>query len=77
MLQVLCWDTTSNGPDEAETDGHTYISAHSEELTGDNCARKDMGEGRIYIVDSEMGYLGYHDSKSYGLTWEVCSKKTT
>ena len=23
------------------------------------------------IEDSEMGYLGYHGSESYGLTWKV------
>ena len=68
MLQVLSWDTTSNGPDEDETDGRSYISALSEVLTGDNCAKKDLGEARMDIEDSEMGYLGYHDSESYGLT---------
>lgn len=23
------------------------------------------------IVKSEMGYMGFHDSESYGLTWKV------
>ena len=69
--QVFSWDTSSNGPDEDETDGRSYISALSEVLTSDGCAKKDMGEARMDIEDSEMGYLGYHDSESYGLTWKV------
>lgn len=24
------------------------------------------------IIESEMGYLGYDDSESYGITWKVC-----
>ena len=34
-------------------------------------AKKNMGEARMDIEDSEMGYLGYHGSESYGLTWKV------
>ena len=30
-----------------------------------------MREARMDIEDSEMGYLGYHGSESYGLTWKV------
>ena len=76
-LQVFSWDTSSNGPDEDETDGRSYISAVSEMLTGDGCAKKDMGEARMDIEDSEMGYLGYHGTESYGLTWKVCGNKAT
>lgn len=23
------------------------------------------------VIDSEIGYLGYHESESYGLVWKV------
>ena len=72
--QVFSWDTSTNAPDEDETDGRSYISAVSEKLDGQTClgrAKKEMGEARMDIEDSEMGYLGYHDSESYGLTWKV------
>ena len=74
--QVFSWDTSTNAPDEDETDGRSYISAVSEVITDDSqtCtgrAKKEMGEARMDIEDSEMGYLGYHGSESYGLTWKV------
>lgn len=72
--QVFSWDTDSNGPDEDETDGRSYISVISEVLTGGSCAKTEMGEARMDIEDSEMGYLGYYDTESYGLTWKVCDK---
>lgn len=31
----------------------------------------EMGEARMDIINSEMAYLGFHDSESYGLTWKV------
>ena len=73
---MFSWDTSTNAPDEDETDGRSYISAVSEVITDDSqtCigrAKKEMGEARMDIEDSEMGYLGYHDSESYGLTWKV------
>lgn len=30
-----------------------------------------MGEARMDVIDSEIGYLGYHESESYGLVWKV------
>ncbi|CAN0243860.1 unnamed protein product [Scytosiphon promiscuus] len=30
-----------------------------------------MGECRMDIIDTEIGYLGYFDSESYGMTWKV------
>lgn len=41
--------------------------------TCDGAAKKDMGECRMDITNSELGYLGYDDSESYGLSWKVCS----
>lgn len=33
--------------------------------------QEDKGEARMDIIDSEIGYLGYHESESYGLVWKV------
>ncbi|CAN0159350.1 unnamed protein product [Scytosiphon promiscuus] len=74
--KVFSWDTTTNSPDVDETNGRSYISAISEIVTDaeETCAgmaKNTMGEARMDIESSEMGYLGYWDSESYGLTWKV------
>nr|BDX99461.1 mannuronan C5-epimerase [Cladosiphon okamuranus] len=74
--KVLSWDTTTNSPDEDETDGRSYISAISEVVTDpdETCAgmaKNTMGEARMDIESSEIGYLGFQDSEAYGLTWKV------
>eukprot|EP00904_Undaria_pinnatifida_P005796 jgi/Undpi1/2346/HiC_scaffold_13.g05729.m1 len=74
--KVFSWDTSINAPDENEDDGRSYISAVSEIVTDeeedcDGRAKKTMGEARMDIEDSEMGYLGFYDGESYGLTWKV------
>lgn len=74
--QVFGWDTDLNTYDKNESDGRSYVSAVSEIVTDVNetCegrAKDSMGEARMDIVSSEMGYLGYHDSESYGMTWKV------
>ena len=47
-----------------------------EDETCDGRAKNDMGEARMDIEDSEMAYLGFHGSESYGLTWKVTAGKT-
>ncbi|CAM9369997.1 unnamed protein product, partial [Laminaria digitata] len=74
--KVFAWDTKKNAVDENEDDGRSYISAVSEMITDSKeiCngkAKSNMGEARMDIEDSEMGYLGFHDGESYGLTWKV------
>ncbi|CAN0426203.1 unnamed protein product, partial [Ectocarpus sp. 12 AP-2014] len=74
--KVFSWDTSTNSPDEDETDGRSYISAVSEIVTDEDetCegnAKNTMGEARMDIESSEIGYLGFQDSESYGLTWKV------
>ena len=72
--QVFSWDTSKNGPRTDDSKGRSYISAVSEVTTGESCsgkAKKNMGEARMDIEDSEMAYLGYHGAESYGLTWKV------
>lgn len=76
IQKVFGWDTLNNSVDANEDDGRSYISAVSEVITDANntcegAAKNDMGEARMDIVSSEMGYLGYHHSESYGMTWKV------
>ena len=33
--------------------------------------QENRGETRMDVIDSEIGYLGYHESESYGLVWKV------
>lgn len=33
--------------------------------------QNQMGEARMDIIESEIAYLGFHDSESYGLVWKV------
>eukprot|EP00904_Undaria_pinnatifida_P009115 jgi/Undpi1/5333/HiC_scaffold_2.g00614.m1 len=74
--KVFSWDTSTNAPDDDQEDGRSYVSAVSEVITDNDqtCrgrAKKNMGEARMDIEDSEMGYLGYQGSEAYGLTWKV------
>ena len=73
---MFSWDTATNAPDKDDDNGRSYISAVSEVIVDDSqsCksrAKKNMGEARMDIEDSEMGYLGYNGTESYGLTWKV------
>ena len=75
-LQVFAWDTEINAVDKNVGDGRSFISVISETITDetqacDGRAKSNMGEARMDIEDSEMGYLGFQDSESYGLTWKV------
>lgn len=75
-LQVFAWDEAANDYDTDESDGRSYISVVSEVITDssqkcDGRAKKTMGEARMDIVNSEIGYLGYYASEAYGLTWKV------
>ena len=76
---MFAWDTKNNEVDEDEDDGRSYISAVSEIITDssetcDGRAKSNMGEARMDIEDREMGYLGFYDGESYGLTWKVRSE---
>ncbi|CAN0409524.1 unnamed protein product, partial [Laminaria digitata] len=46
---------------------------------GNGAAKNDMGECRMDMVDSELGYLGYFGTEAYGITWKVrgfCTDKS-
>ncbi|CAM9698589.1 unnamed protein product, partial [Choristocarpus tenellus] len=73
---VTSWDPDVEQPQKNYDMGRSYVSCVSEK-TGydkgctDGFAKKDMGECRMDILDSEMGYMGWYGSESYGLTWKV------
>ncbi|CAN0423387.1 unnamed protein product, partial [Scytosiphon promiscuus] len=45
------------------------ITDPDEDCTGN--AKNTRGECRMDIVRTEVAYLGYYESESYGLTWKV------
>lgn len=71
---VTSWDTSIKGPTDDYKNGRSYINCVSEKAPKVSCegaAKNNMGECRMDIINSEMGYLGWADSESYGLTWKV------
>eukprot|EP00903_Cladosiphon_okamuranus_P017354 g15988.t1 len=68
---VTSWDTPNQKPQEEHEGGRSFLNCISERKIGTTCAKNDMGECRMDIINSEMGYLGYDASESYGLTWKV------
>lgn len=65
---ILSWDSAVGGPDtEYATFNRSYIQARSK-MASDGVTPL---ESRMDIRNSEIGYLGYHGSEAYGLTWKV------
>ncbi|CAM9140533.1 unnamed protein product [Laminaria digitata] len=74
--KVVSWDEGKGTVDTNHEDGRSYISAVSELIYDENqlcngTAKENRGETRMDVIDSEVGYLGYHESESYGLVWKV------
>lgn len=67
--KITSWDETKNAPDGVDSDGRSYITAKI--------------SGRMDVINSEIGYLGYVGSPrrggpfggSYGLSWKINSRK--
>eukprot|EP00752_Nemacystus_decipiens_P009556 g8536.t1 len=71
---VTSWDTPNKEPQSEHEGGRSFLNCVSEKLTGETCegaAKNEMGECRMDMINSEMGYMGFFDSESYGLTWKV------
>jgi parallel beta-helix repeat protein len=64
-VKVTSWDTTANGPDTNTADGRAFMRARSA-LLGSAPA-----QSRMDILSSDVSYLGYEHSESYGLSWKV------
>ena len=79
---VTSWDTPSKEPQEEYEGGRSYLNCVSEFESAVNCTGQplnDFGECRMDIISSEMGWMGWMDSESYGLTWKVrgfCADKS-
>ena len=66
--RITSWDDTANGPDtDPVTRGRAYIQVRSF-LDADGVTPR---ESRMDITDSEIAYLGFNRSESYGLSWKV------
>lgn len=73
---MFSWDEGAGTYDEDYDGGRSYISVISEIITDpdEDCegkAKNTMGEARMDIINSEIGYLGWEDSESYGLSMKV------
>ncbi len=65
--RITSWDEEAGGPDtEPESHGRSFIHVRSR-LGADGLP----DESRMDIHDSDLGYLGYQASESYGLVWKV------
>jgi len=72
--KVFSWNNYTQSVDENQDDGRAYISCLSEKLSEETCdgaAKKDMGECRLDVLNTELGYLGYHASESWGFSYKV------
>ena len=66
--RITSWDSAVNGPD-TETDLYrrAYVRARST-LDPDGVTAH---ESRMDVINSDIGYLGSHNTEAYGLTWKV------
>jgi parallel beta-helix repeat protein len=88
--KVTSWDAALSAPDTDlavapnGTGGRSYIATRSVLTKGRPTAAPtacDVGggsqepyEGRMDVVNSEIGYLGYDAAESYGMVWKVYYK---
>jgi mannuronan 5-epimerase len=70
--KITSWDDAVNGPDtEYNVFRRAFIRIRSKQNTNTLGAL----ESRMDIIDSDVGYLGSHNSEAYGLTWKVLEDK--
>jgi parallel beta-helix repeat protein len=88
--KVTSWNSARNGPDTDVavaadgTGGRSYIATRSVLTKGRATAAptacgvaggsQEPYEGRMDVVNTEIGYLGYNASESYGMVWKVYYK---
>lgn len=70
--KITSWDDVVEGPDTDCAFSRAFIRARSKWDTNSLVAL----ESRMDIIDSEVGYLGCHESEAYGLTWKVSGSPT-
>lgn len=74
--KVTSWDISKGDVDIDLSDGRAYLSAISEVLIDESetcvgVAKSDMGEARMDIEETEVAYLGYKASESWGVSWKI------
>ncbi|CAM9946003.1 unnamed protein product [Ascophyllum nodosum] len=72
--EVTSWDTSNKRPKESYGSGRSFICCLSEKAGDETCkgaSDEYYGECRMDIINSKIGYLGFDNSESYGLTWKV------
>lgn len=82
--KVTSWDLSMDDVDTNWADGRSYLSAISEVVldpseTCEGVAKNEMGEARMDVEWSEIAYLGYENSESWGLSWKlrgICEDKS-
>lgn len=72
-VKITSWDDNVGGPDtEYATYKRAYIHVRSY-LDADGVTPR---ESRMDIRNSDLGYLGYSGSETYGLSWKVLGKES-
>ncbi len=66
-VKITSWDSASAGPDMNPLDGRAFMRVVS---NFDDDGVTPL-ESRMSFTDSDVGYLGFYDSESYGLSWKV------
>src|SRR6185369_9793680 len=67
--RVISWDTHAQRPDTDPDNGRAFIRVRSRLATMNLVPL----QSRMDIIDSEVAYLGYNNSESYGLVWKVAT----
>ena len=65
-IRVTSWDTSANAPDTNVADGRAFIRVRSSQDTSGAPL-----ESRMDVDASDVGYLGWDASESYGLSWKA------
>jgi len=66
--KITSWINSRNGPDtETDTFRRAYVRARSK-LDPDGVTAR---ESRMDVINSEICYLGSHNTEAYGLVWKV------
>ena len=72
--RITSWNNAASGPDtETELYGRAFVRVRST-LAPDGVTPR---ESRMDVVDSDIGYLGWNDSETYGLVWKVVATSAT
>lgn len=66
-IKVTSWDAKVNGPNTKTNYGRAFVHARST-LDPDGVTAH---ESRMDVLNSEVCYLGTHDTEAYGLVWKV------